>query len=119
MTIEATIQTALNPLVAGGCWALFNTAPAPQIKPYIVYSLISDVQLNSMDGYAGMAEKRFQVDVYVGKASGAYGAVKALAASIKTAMETAIPQSLHLSSQDLYEPDTELYRITMDFSLWS
>jgi hypothetical protein len=113
MTIEATIQTALGALVSGRCYPL--VAPDPAVKPYIVYSLISDVQLNSLDGFSGLAEKRVQVDVY----TTSYGATKATATACKSAMAIGLPQSIHLSSQDLYEPDTQLYRITMDFSLWS
>lgn len=113
MTTESTIQTALAALVSGRCYPL--VAPDPVAKPYIIYQVISDVQANSLDGFSGLSNKRVQVDIYVM----GYGGVKALAASAKAAMATALPQSIHLSSQDLHEPDTQLYRITMDFSLWS
>lgn len=113
MTIEASIQTALGALVSGRCYPL--TAPDPVIKPYIIYSVISDVPANSLDGYSGISQKRIQVDIY----STTYGGVKAMAATVKDSFTVALPQSVHLSSQELHEPDTQLYRITMDFSLWS
>lgn len=113
MSTELTIQTALAALVSGRCYPL--NAPDPVVKPCIVYQVISDVQTNSLDGFSGLSNKRIQVDAY----ATAYGAVKALASSVKAAMSTALPESVHLSSQDLFENDTQLYRITMDFSDWS
>lgn len=113
MSAELTIQTALAALVAGRCFPL--TAPDPVVKPYVIYSVISDVTENSLDGDSGLSLKRVQVDIY----STTYGGVKTLAATVKSSFTVAIPQSIHLSSQDLYEPDTQLYRITMDFSFWS
>jgi hypothetical protein len=113
MSIESDVQTAFGALVSGRCYPL--TAPDPVVKPYIVFSTISDVQLNSLDGYSGIAEKRIQVDVY----TTGYGVAKTLALSVKTAMATTLPASIHLSSQELFENDTQLYRVTMDFSIWS
>ena len=112
MTIEATIQSALGTLVSGRCYPLI--APDSVAKPYIIYQIISDVQFNDLDGFAGLSQKRCQIDVY----HTSYGAVKTLAASIKTSMATALSQSVHLSSRDLHETDTQLYRISMDFSVW-
>jgi hypothetical protein len=112
MTIEATIQTALGALVSGRCYPLVATDPV--VKPYIIYSVISDVQENGLDGFLDIANKRIQVDVY----TTSYGATKTLAASCKAAM-VGVGSSIHLSSQELFESDTQLYRITMDFSLWS
>jgi hypothetical protein len=112
-TTEATAQTLLAALVSGRCYPL--TAPDPVTKPYIIYSVISDVQENGIGGFAGISNQRMQVDAY----ATSYGAVKTLAASIKTAMSTAAFTNIHLSSQDLHESDTQLYRISMDFSIWS
>jgi len=117
MTIEATIQTALGALVSGRCYPL--VAPDPVIKPYIIYSVISDVDENLLDDNdTGFSNARYQVDVY----TTSYGETKALggkAGTIKAAWIAAFPQSIRLSYQELHEPDTQLYRITMDFSLWS
>lgn len=113
MTIESTIQTALAALVSGRCYPL--TAPDPVTKPYIIFSVISDVQLNSLDGFSGLAEKRIQVDIY----STTYGGAKTMAATVKDSFTVALPQSVHLSSQDLHEPELQLFRISMDFSTWS
>jgi hypothetical protein len=113
MAIEGDIQTLLAALVSGRCYPL--TAPDPVTKPYIIYQAVSEVPQNSLDGATGLNNRRMQVDVY----DTSYGATKTLAGSIKTAMAGAPFNNLHLSSQDLYENDTKLYRVTMDFSVWS
>jgi len=117
MTIEATIQTALGALVSGRCYPLFNVSSAPQATPYIVFSVISDIDENLLDdNNTGFSNIRYQVDVY----TTSYGATKALGGkngTIKSAWITAFPQSVRLSYQELYEPDTQLYRISMDFSI--
>ena len=113
MTTEGLMQAQLAPLVTGRCYAL--VAPDPSVKPYIVYQVISDVQVNSLDGFSGLSNKRVQVDVY----ATSYGASKTLASSAKTAMSNAAFSNIHLSSQDLYENDTQLHRTSMDFSIWS
>lgn len=113
MSIEANIQALLAPLAGGRCYPLI--APDSVDKPYIIYSVISDVQLNSLDGFSGLAEKRIQADIY----TTSYGVTKALATSVKDTFAINLPSSIHLSSQELFESDTQLYRISMDFSIWS
>lgn len=113
MEIEGLIQAQIAPLTTGRCYPL--TAPDPVVKPYLVFSVISDVQMNGLDGFAGLSNRRVQIDVY----ATSYGASKTLASAVKTSMSTAAFTNSHLSSQDLFEPDTQLYRVTMDFSIWS
>ncbi len=73
------------------------------------------MQQNHLEGSAGFSNRRFQIDAY----GTSYGAVKALAESIKTAMAASSIINNHLSSQDLYEAEVQLYRVSMDFSVWS
>ena len=111
--IEGLIQAQIAPLVTGRCYPL--TAPDTVTKPYLVFSVISDVQVNHLEGFAELSNRRVQIDVY----ATSYGASKSLAIAVKAAMSTAVFTNTHLSSQDLFEPDTKLYRVTMDFSTWS
>ena len=117
MSIEATIQTALGALVGGRCYPL--VAPDPVVKPYIVYGVVTDVDENLIDdNNTGLSHARYQIDVY----TTSYGATKALGGkngTIKAAWIAAFPRSVRLSYRELYEADTQLYRITMDFSVWS
>jgi hypothetical protein len=113
MAIEGDIQTILAALVSGRAYPM--VAPDPVTKPYIVYQIISDVMENTLKGYAGKSNKRVQVDVY----HTSYGAVKTLMESIRSAMAASAIKNLHLSTQDLYESEVQLYRISMDYSVWS
>jgi hypothetical protein len=117
MSLEGDIQTLLAPLVSGRCYPL--NAPDPVTKPYIVYSIVSEVTENTLDGDNGMSNSRVQVDAY----GTSYGQVKGLAGkagTIKAAMAGATTFSnIHLANRDLYENDTQLYHVAMDFSVWS
>jgi len=113
MSIEGDIQALLAALVSGRAYPL--VAPDPVAKPYTVFQVIVETPQNNLDGASGLSNRRFQIDHY----ATSYGAVKTLAESTKTAMAGASFKSLHLSSIDFYENDTQLYRIMMDFSVWT
>jgi hypothetical protein len=113
MAIEGTIQTALAALVTGRCYPLI--APDKVVKPYIVFQVVSNVPSVSLDGPNGTENRRVQIDLW-GKS---YGEVKALEVAVKAAMVSASFVNVPLSTGDLYESDTQLYRVTMDYSIWS
>lgn len=112
-TIESDIQALLGSLVSGRAYPL--TAPDPVTKPYIIFQVITDVRQNHLEGDAGVSVRRFQFDAY-GKS---YGEAKALAASIKAAMAASSITHVHLSSRDLHEQEVQLYRVSMDFTIWA
>lgn len=113
MAIEGTLQTLLAALVSGRCYPL--TAPDKTERPYIVYQVVSNVPSVSLDGPNGTENRRIQIDVW----GASYNEVKTLELSVKTAMNSALFCNIPLSTGDLYEPDTQLYRVTMDYSIWS
>lgn len=116
MSMELDIQTLLAPFVSGRCYPL--NAPDKVATPYIVFSVISDVTENTLDGDTGMSNARVQIDTY----GTGYAQVKALAGkggTIRSAMAGASFSNIHLSSRDLYENDTQLYRTSSDFSIWT
>lgn len=113
MSLEGDLQAILAALVSGRCYPLM--APDNVAKPYITFQTISDIQENDLRGFAGISKRRIQVDVY----TTTYGATKALAASVKSGLAASSLGSLHLTSQDLYEPEVQLYRVSMDFSMWA
>jgi hypothetical protein len=114
VAIEGDIQTVLAALVSGRCYPM--VAPDPVAKPYIVYQVISDVMENTLKGYSGCSSKRVQVDIY----HNVYGGVKTLMELVRTSMSVATNiKNVHLSTQDLYEDEAHLYRISMDFLIWN
>jgi hypothetical protein len=114
MAIEGDIQSLLATLVSGRCYPLVNTSTTI-IKPYITYQVVSSVPTVSLDGPSGLENRRTQVDVW----ADTYGAAKALEIAVKSAMQGAYFVNIPLLAQDFYEEETKLYRVSMDFSVWS
>lgn len=92
-------------------------------QPSIVYQTISMTPVDSLDGQNALTKKRIQFDCY----STTYGEVKRLEAAVISALagfrgtlsDGTVVQSLMLSlSVDLYEQDSLLYRVTLDFEAW-
>lgn len=113
MSVEGDIQSVLATLVSGRAYPI----EAPQFceRPYIVYTVISNVPQLSLDGPTGAENRRIQIDVW----GDSYGAVKALEISIKAAMAASAVVNVPLSTMDGYEPETGLYRIMVEYSVWT
>lgn len=113
MAIEGTLQTLLAALVSGRCYPL--NAPDPVDKPYITFQVVSNIPSVSLDGPNGTENRRMQIDIW----DKTYGGAKALELSVKAAMVSAVFTNIPLSTGDLYESETQLYRVTMDYSIWT
>lgn len=116
MGSAADIFTTLKGLVSNRCYPL--TAPDNTKGDYITYQQISGVPENGLEGPV-LTNYRYQVDAY----SATYAGAKALVVAIKTAMAaSAISEGqapLILSERDLpFESQPQLYRVSMDFSIW-
>lgn len=114
MAIEGDIQALLAPLVSGRCYPLVNTSTAI-VKPYLTFQVVSNVPTVSLDGPSNLENRRVQIDVW----ADTYGAAKSLEATIKTTMQGSSFVNIPLLTQDFYEEETKLYRVSMDFSVWS
>lgn len=118
MAVEGDIQALLEPLANGGAWPCVNNADSPA-PPYIVYTVVSKTPSVSLTGPNGTEKLRVQIDVY----ARSYEEVKEIEAAIKTAFigtagfNSASCANVPISSQDLYEDDTRLYRVSMDYSV--
>jgi hypothetical protein len=113
MTIEATIQAVLAALAGGRCYPL--TAPDPVVKPYIVFQVVSNIPEVTLDGVTDTENRRVQIDIY----DKSYGAMKTLELLTKAAMESAAFINIPLASRESYETDTQLYRVSIDYSIWT
>lgn len=114
MAIEGDIQALLSPLVSGRCYPLVNTSTT-LTRPYITFSVVSNVPVVSLTGPSGLERRRFQIDIW----GDSYGAVKDIEARTKSTFSASSIVNVPLSSQDLYEEDTKLYRVSMDFAVWA
>lgn len=115
MTTESALQALLAPLAAGGCWPMANTA-ATIVYPYIVFYEIVGLPEATLDGYAGLTAKRFQIDCF----AKSYGAAKALRKAVNDALKASSLDNLHLSEMDgEYNPAVKDYQSITEFSIWS
>jgi hypothetical protein len=81
----------------------------------ITYQVIDSVPENSLDGYAGLKNSRIQVDVW----SATYAGSKALAKRVHNVInESDVITAIMISENELYETETQDYRVSMDFSVW-
>lgn len=111
--IEEDLFAALSSLANGRVYPM--VAPDNVAKPYIVYQNISNMPENTLADGVPINNARMQIDCY----DKTYAGVKALAASVSSAMAAASFINLPLMSQDIYESDVKLFRVSMDFSIWS
>lgn len=113
-TIQEDLESLLTPLAP--------TYPMVAIQnqgvtSYIIYQRIDKAIENVMAGNGSQPinNSRIQVDAFAKTYSGA----QTLANAIKSAMQGWIKQNVQLTEQDIYEEPVKLYRISMDFSIWS
>lgn len=121
MTIEADIITALE--ADGDLTALVSTRiypmrlPQNPTWPNLVYSRSSTDFHNTIStNAAGQANARFQLDCRADD----YAEVRDVAAKTLAAMTGATTfDALVVSDSDFpYEPNTDIYRVVLDFSIW-
>lgn len=107
--------SAVSALV--GSRVYYVKAPQDAVRPYVVYTLISGVPANHLEGTPGMENYRVQIDAYTDEASGA-GAARALLKACRDELEWG--NRAHCVSENFidFEPDTRLFRASADFSLW-
>ena len=86
--------------------------PQDTIKPAIVITVISDIDLQSLNNSLPYgSEIRLQVDCYAKK----YKDIEALSGAVKTAMYSFDYYPHGFNSRDSYEKDTELHRQLIEF----
>lgn len=99
--------------------------PQKSPLPSIVYSRVSGVRIESLQGSSGLARPRFQIDC-CGKS---YPAVKNLAEAIRLSLEgfrgtmgggggVVVQCVRYLGDIDFYSDDEEIFRVALDFEIW-
>jgi len=131
MTVEAELRArlvangAVNGLVGTRIYPLM--APQNPTKPYVTFQRISGPRLQALGGAAGFGMARIQYDSW----ADTYTTAQALAAAIRNSFNGFIgklsdgnsPASLRTvvvrldNERDLFEEDTELFRVTQDYRL--
>ncbi|MCK6052505.1 DUF3168 domain-containing protein [Moraxella osloensis] len=115
MNLGQQLYPILSPLVGGRVFPMQRWEGADSANPYIIYSKVSSIPDNTMDGFSGHEYVRVQIDIYHED----YDELDALAIQVIDAISTGIPLSEFLNRQELPDDDTGLYRQSMDWQLWT
>ncbi|MBC3811333.1 DUF3168 domain-containing protein [Undibacterium aquatile] len=116
MLIEEALFTALNASPQLSALPIRPYVAGPNdAAPYIVWSEPVGKRSSSLQGDSGLANPRFQIDVYSPDVIQASQLRKAVRDAI---LDSPILGAVHLIEGGTYEPDTKLFRYWQDFSLW-
>lgn len=110
--IEQDIFNALKSLVSNRVYPL--VMPQSPTYPAIVYNRIANTAQNTLEGGSSLDQVRMQIDVY----ATTYSAAKTLSDQVRSAMEAAAFKGTLQTDQDFFEPDVNLYRVSLDFYVW-
>lgn len=100
-----------------------SVLPQAPTLPAITYNTISAIRQNTMDGPDGLPSKRIQIDSW----GSTFAQAVSLADAIRQRLDgyrgtmgsTEIKGVFANTERQLYDPDPKLYRISMDFVIWS
>jgi hypothetical protein len=115
MTTPAeSLFTALTGLASGGVWA--GVAAEGTVAPYIVYQNIANPTRNTLNGASNLQNNRTQIDCF----ATSYSAAATLARAIDTTLAAVGSMYIKINDQGpMYEPDTKLYRVLLEYSIWA
>ena len=116
MSLEPKIMARLKAQVpAVSERVYFNVATQGVTRPYLVVSKVSDTREYAHDGYSGIRRPRIQVSVY----GDAYVQANMAAAEVIAAMESWQADGIRFAPaagmMDIYEEDTGLHHVPVDF----
>lgn len=106
--LTALVDTRIYPLVA----------PANTTRPYCCYMVVSQPHQYSHSGFSGLSQVRTQVSCYADN----HGSAKSVADAVIAALESwsdnnTIQCSMLLNEQDVFEKETGLYHVPVEFSV--
>lgn len=88
--------------------------PQAPALPAITYQKVSGPRVISLSGYSGLSHPRLQIDCW----AATYDQVKALSAAVVAALDAYPGAIMNDDGRDNYQPDVELPRVTIDFTIW-
>lgn len=89
--------------------------PEGELRPYVTYSLVTGERIGSMTDSGLMRHARIQLDCW----SPNYKEAKQIALAVQGAMEaSALFDVVFIADQDLYDTETKLHRVIVDYSVW-
>jgi hypothetical protein len=113
MYSHLSTSTALTAIVGNRIYPMLM--PQDPTLPAVTFQRISNGPQWSINGPCGLDNPHMQVDCWTTSFAGS----KALSDALRKAMATAGTYSaVQLTDQDIYEVDTEIYRVSQDYSCW-
>lgn len=96
--------------------------PQGAALPAVTYQRVSGERIHAMVDDPGLASPRIQVDAW----GSTYASAKAVAAQVidclqrwsGTAETVVVQDSYFQGDQDIYDPETERWQVSMDFIVW-
>lgn len=115
MNAGQQLYPILSPLVDGRVFPMQRWEGADSNQPYIIYTPIDTIPDSTMDGFSGHEYARVQIDIYHHH----YDQLDVLANQVIAAIQNQIPRAEFLNRQHLIDNDSQLYRQSMDWQLWT
>lgn len=115
MNAGEQICPILDPFVNQRCYPLQRLDGEDTATPYIVYTPIDSIPDTTMDGFSGHEYTRVQIDIYHHH----YDQLDVLANQVIAVIQNQIPRAEFLNRQHLIDNDSQLYRQSMDWQLWT
>lgn len=114
-SIQEQLVGLLSGITSGRLYPM--VAPDTVTKPYLVYQRISSAVNNILTGNGNppIENTRYQIDVW----ASTYASAQVTADAVKAAMLGWSVQNVQVLESDQYESQTQLYRVLMDYSVWS
>ena len=119
MTIGQDVYSELSG--DAGLSALVGTRIYPQwlpqnvTLPAVMFFQVTENIQNVIGGELGLRNHQIQFDVFADD----YSTAQSVVAALNTAVANASAfKSYRLTQQELYEPQTEIHRVSVDFSIW-
>lgn len=116
MTIESTLKSLINPLVAGGCHNVVN-ASAAIVYPYAVFQEISAIPENGLAGYVGLTRYSYQIDIIAKSPEQAKGL--ALGAIRSAVIASSLDGLLTFHMVGEYSEVDKSYQYITEYQIWA
>lgn len=117
MSIETTLKSVLNPLLTGGCHNVVNTATTV-VHPYAVFYEVSGIPENTIHGYGGITQHRYQIDVFAKSPEQAKGlALGTMKSDIETSAILQGQLIFHMVGE--YSEADRTYQYITEYYIWS
>jgi len=124
MSIQSVLYTrlttfaGLNALI--GLRAYPQVAPHTPTTPFIVYSEVSSEHHSAMSADSQVVSSRYQFDVFADTDASKNAVTEQLRKALqrwRNTTGTIVQATFYLNDVDIYEPDTEYFRKTVDYEI--